>query len=220
MAEIIKLLLYSGPSILFILAGLFWGKKVIEYFFDETIEIKKLELTQQLELHKSSLEQQSKSFQHQLDTKLNEFNIRFSKLHQDRAEVIKELYIKLIELHNSMLAFTSPIQIVFNDKVKEEDERIQRVNNALNSFNTYILQNRIFFSKDIADKLDKLSKDYWNKGWDYSFIKTQFNEGGLSREVAKEYHLKSTEISKAVQENLFELLVELESEFRKLLGVD
>jgi len=220
MTDLLKLILYSGPSVLLILAAIFWGKKIIEYFFDETIEIKKIELNQQLEMHKNSLEQQSISFQHHLDTKLNEFNIRFSKLHQDRAEVIKQLYAKLVELHHSMLAFTSQVQLIIKDANKEEEERIQRVNNALNSFNTYFLPNRIFFSKELADKLDKLGKEYWDKGWNYAFLRSQFKEGGLPKEVAKEYRQKNIEISKAVERNLFELFVELESEFRKLLGVD
>jgi hypothetical protein len=220
MADLIKLLLYSGPSVLLVAAGLLWGKKVIEYFFDETIEMKKLELSQQLEIHKKHLEQQNKIFQYQLDTKLNEFNIRFSKLHQERAEVIKELFAKLIELHHSMLAFTSTIQIVIINAEKEEEERLKRVNDALNSFNTYFIPNRIFFSIELADKLDKLSKEYWDKGWDYSFLRSQFKEGDLTKEIAREYRKKSTEISEAVQKNLSELLAELESEFRKLLGVD
>mgnify|MGYP003419320231 FL=1 len=92
MVDIYSLIQTNGPNAFFLLAVLVFSKKLIVYFFDETIELKKAELNQDLENHKKELEQQNKDFQHSLDLKLNEFNIRFSKLHQDRAEVIKEMY--------------------------------------------------------------------------------------------------------------------------------
>ena len=41
MDKLINILLSSGPPALLVLVGLVWGKNLIEYFFKETIEIKK-----------------------------------------------------------------------------------------------------------------------------------------------------------------------------------
>ncbi len=220
MADLIKLILYSGPSVLLILAGLVWGKKMIEYFFDETIEIRKQELNQDLENYKGQIERESKGFQHQLDTRLNEFNIRFSKLHQERAEVIKELYNRIVELQSAMLDFTSGIHAVIKDINKEEEERLLRVNKALQEFNSYFFSRKIFFRKELVSKLEHLSKEYWDKGWDYAFMSNQFKEGGLTKEIRKEYRDKSREISKTVVMEFTRLIEELENEFRKMLGVE
>ena len=84
---------------------LFFSKQLISYFFNKTIDLKKAELAQNLENYKKEIEQENKNFQHQLDAKLQEFNIKFSTLHQERAIIIKDLYIKIIELQKLQLAF-------------------------------------------------------------------------------------------------------------------
>ncbi len=63
MDKLIESLITSGIPALVILFGLYLGKNLIEHFFNETIELKKKEL-----------EQENKNFQHQLDSKHQEFN--------------------------------------------------------------------------------------------------------------------------------------------------
>lgn len=91
MDKIIESLISSGVPAIVIIAGLYFGKNLIEHFFNETIELKKKEL-----------EQENKNFQHQLDAKLQEFNVKFSSLHTERAQVIKELYQKMLKLQSSL----------------------------------------------------------------------------------------------------------------------
>ena len=131
MTEIYHLIEVNGPGVLIILAILLFGKKLIEYFFDQTIELKKTELNQKLEEYKLSLEQESKEFQHELDTKLQEFNIQFSKLHNDRAIVVKDLYLKMVELQSSMEDFTRGIHPVVKDADEEGNQRLERVEKAI-----------------------------------------------------------------------------------------
>lgn len=220
MEELLKLVLYSGPSVLVILAGLVWGRKLIEYFFDEAMEVRKLQLNQNLESFKGQIEQKNKDFQHQLDTTLNEFNIRFSKLHQERAEVIKELYKKIVELHSAMVVFTRRAHFVIEDANKEEEERLIRVNKALNEFHNFFIPNRIFFNRELASKLENLSKEYWNKGWDFASMNTEFKAGGLTREMVKNYLDKSRKITETIENDFVKLIEDVETEFRKMLGVD
>ncbi len=219
MEEVVKLVLYSGPSVLVILAGLVWGKKLIEYFFDEAIEIRKLQLNQNLEGFKGQIEQQNKDFQHQLDRTLNEFNIRFSKLHEERAEVIKELYKRIVELHSAMVIFTRRVHVVIDNGDKEEEERLISVNKALNEFHNFFIPNRIFFNKVLAGKLENLSKEYWNKGWDFASMHGQFKAGGLTKEIVKSYLEKSRKITETIETDFVKLIEDLENEFRQMLGV-
>jgi hypothetical protein len=219
MTELYNIIQTNGPGVLIILAILLFGKKLIEYFFSETIELKKTELNQELESHKNKLEQQSKDFQHSLDLKLNEFNIQFSKLHQDRAEVVKELYYKIVELQSAMTVFTRRIHPIIEDAEKEKQERIDRVNKALMDFVNFYMPNRIYFDKELAEKLDNLSNEYRSKGWDFAHMSRYLSESGMSRELYEEYSKKTSEISGIVKDEFPKVIQELEEEFRTLLGV-
>lgn len=209
MDKIIEMIFTSGPAVLFILAGLVWGKNLIEYFFSESIEIKKEEL-----------KQENKNFQHQLDTKLQEFNIQFSLLHQERGEVIKNLYTKIIELQSAMFDFTRTLQIIIEDAEIEERQRVERVNKALKDFANYYMPNKIFFTQSLANKIDKLLEEYWDKGWDYARMNKEFKKDDLPSELFSEYLDKTREISEKVDREFPPLIQELEVEFRKILGVE
>ncbi|MBQ0907931.1 hypothetical protein KBJ98_04360 [Flavobacterium sp. F-328] len=219
MKELLEYLKYSGPSTLIILTGLVFGKSLIKYFFEETIELKKDDLKQHLEKYKSSIEQNNKDFQHLLDIKLNTFNIRFSELHQERAKVIKELYFKLLELQSSMYDFTRRAHVVIEDAEKEEQERADRVNKAIKEFNNYYLPNKIFFSRKLAEKLDNLSKEYWNKGSEFSSFMGHFKNmlpGGSAQDI----FVKIKQISDFIEKDIVELIEDIENEFRGILGVE
>lgn len=220
MVELIEYIKHSGPSAILIIVGLVWGKSIIKYFFDETIELKKFELNQDFEKYKSSIEQQNKNFQHTLDTKLNEFNIRFSELHQERAKVIKKLYLKLVELHSAMYSYTRKGHIIHADAKKEEQERIERVNKALIDYNNYYIPNRIFFSRNIVEKLNNLSKKYHETGFEFSSSKNDLKERIIPKENIKETFDKIKNISDSVETELTSLLEDLENEFRIILGVE
>lgn len=219
MAELLKILMYSGPSVLILLILIFFGKNTIEYFFSETIEIKKKELNQNLEKHKMLLDQQNRSFQHSLDTKLNEFNVRFSKLHEERAVVIKKLYELLIKLHSATVALTREIQPIFENADEEEKQRLLAVNTALNEFQKFYLVNKIYFDKELADGLDKISKEYWSKNWDYASNLRMLREGRHTPEFSQKMIEDSRKITEAVDNDFTKSLEELENEFRKILGV-
>ena len=218
MTELIKLILIN-PTVILLLVILVFGKKFIEYFFSKTIEFKKLELSQELENHKLLLNQRNKDFQHTLDLKLNEFNIQFSKLHQDRAEVIRVLYQKIIELQTAMTIFTQMLKPIIENAENEEELRLHRVNNALQDFVNYFSPNKIYFNKSLTAKLDSLLKEYNENGWNYARMNKAFDNPKLPHDIFVEYADKTTEISKLVKEKFPQIIEDLEDEFRKILGV-
>jgi hypothetical protein len=172
-----------------------------------------------IENHKKKLEQENKNFQHSLDVKLNEFNIQFSKLHQDRAEVVKKLYHRIIELQSAMQVFTRRIHFVEKDAEKEKQERIDRVNKALEEFINFYMPNKIYFDKGLAHKLDKLASDYRNNGWDFANMSNFLSDGTMSKELYADYTKKTGDISELVKNKFPKIIEELEVEFRTLLGV-
>ncbi len=209
MDKLIEGLITSGIPAVVILFGLYLGKNLMEHFFNETIEIKKQEL-----------EQESKNFQHQLDAKLQEFNIKFTSLHQERAIVIKDLYHKIIELQSSMYNYTRKVHLVKSDAKIEEKERLERVNKALSELTNFYYPNKIYFSKSITSKIDELLKEYWNTGFEFTnHLKiTQYPH------IYKTLNKNNNEdqwdiISKKVETYFPPLIQELEDDFREILGV-
>lgn len=230
MDKIIELALTSGPAVLLVAAGLVWGKNIIEYFFSEMVAIRKLELDQDLEIHKNELAKEKASFDGELNKALElhkneleivkqEYQVQFSHLHQERASVIKQLYAKLLELHSAMVFFTRTMHAVINDAEQEEKERIDRLNTAYADFKNYYLPNKIFFSKAVAAQLDKLCEEYWSKGDDFARTQQFFKSKSIPAESYKYFTEKMNEISDYVIKTLPPLIEELESEFRNILGV-
>lgn len=161
MADLIETIAKYGFPVVPIIVGLYFGKQLIEYFWNEILEVKKAELNQNLENYKGQLEQQNKNFQHGLDRKLNEFNIRFSKLHQDRAEVTKELYKKMVVLHTTMLDYANSGRIdeEAGDFIREGMKWV-RAASSFSDVNAYFETNKIYFKKELASKISVLLFDY------------------------------------------------------------
>lgn len=215
MIEKYTLIVISAIQILFLPAIIFFGKRLVEFFFNKTIELKKAELAQNLENYKKEIEQENKNFQYQLDSKLQEFNIKFSSLHTERAEVIKNLYFKLIDLQSAMFNFTRLGHIVIEDSQKEEKERLDRVNDTLKNFTDYYHPNKIFFSSSITLKIDNLFKEYWETGWKFAKV---LRENNYNQTIESEIN-NWQNISDKVDTFFPPLIMELENDFREILGV-
>jgi len=229
MTTLIEMVIASGPAVLLVAAGILWGKNVIEYFFKETIELRKNELDQKLEQHKLNLEKEKNVFQHTLNEQLEEhknklelikeeYQIQFTHLHQERAAVIKELYQKLIELHSAMHSFTRTIHPVQKDAEEESRKRANRVNVALMEFQNYYSANRIFIPKNTCEKIDKLLEQYSDKGWDFNYFQGELKLGLLEKKTYLEYYKKCREISNQIKDKFPVLITEIEDLFREILG--
>tara|TARA_B110000091_G_scaffold71050_1_gene78365 strand:+ start:799 stop:1476 length:678 start_codon:yes stop_codon:yes gene_type:complete len=220
--ELYNLIMTNGPGTLLLIVTLFCGKNLIEYFFKESIELKKSELAQNLDNHKKQLSGESKFFQHELDTRLSEFNIRYFKLHNDRGEIIEKLYAKLVKLNTSMEILTHPMKTHSNtqDFEEYENELIINAEESYNSLNDFYQIKKIFFQEDTTKVIDKIldvfKTAYFNYN-DYGFyVKgTAVEDGEIieSRKKMKDAYLSVKNEIPKVKKNL-------EDEFRELLGVE
>lgn len=226
---ILEMIENYGPGVLIIIAGIFWAKNVMEYFFNATLELKKQELNRELDKYKLQLKHEEDLFKHSLNEKLeehkhkfelikHEFQIQFSSLHQERTSVIKTLYANLVELHSAITIFTSLFHPVYEDADKEDKERVARVGKAIIDFTNHFLVNRIFIPHEICEKIDFILKEYKDKSWDYGYYQNRIKEAQLPKELYLEYSKTCQEISKSVKSEYPPLISEIESLFRKLLG--
>ena len=171
----------------------------------------KSEYDQKLETHKAQLKAQSDVEIERLRSQLNitglEHGVRFSKLHEKRAEVIAETYALLKELSFRVSDF---VKIFEPAGDSSRDERRDAAAKSHKEFHSYYTARLIFFPSATASKLEEIN---------IQLVKI-FNEFVFTVERSKGTDTTSNwiEVFNRVNDEIPIALKELESEFRKLLG--
>lgn len=173
----------------------------------------KSEYDQKLETHKAILKSQSDVEIERLKSQLAligiEHQIKFSKLHEIRAEVVAETYEKLKDLHHKLGEY---VQIFEPAGGKPKNERRQSAYESHETFRSYFQTKLIFFPKPTADKLEKINRDLVRAFNNFTFgVEMAPQTGGNPAE-------KWMEVFEAVTGEISDALIEIEAEFRELLG--
>lgn len=106
-------------------------------------------LAQRVEVHKAELNKDVEEYKSNLQRIYNEHSIRFSKLHSERAEVIKILYYQLVEMENNIKSLSYFLQREERE-LSELDVLIDPLTTSINKYNDYAQKNRIFFNDEIC----------------------------------------------------------------------
>jgi hypothetical protein len=93
---------------------------------------------------------------HSLEVLAAEHQVRFSKLHEKRADVIAELYKLLVEAFWAAQSFVSPME--FGGE-KSKPEKHQEAITKLREFFTFFGTHRIYLPESICKLLDKAVDD-------------------------------------------------------------
>ena len=170
----------------------------------------KNEYNEKLETHKAQLKAQSdveiERLRAQLSIAAIEHEVRFSRLHEKRGNVIAETYSLLQELHMRLSNYVAIMELS-GDLSREE--RRDEARNAIKEFKDFYVRNLIFLPKPTADKLNLI---------DRQFVET-FNEFFFSVDLKKGADAdKWLAIFNLVRGDIKTALDELEDEFRRLLG--
>lgn len=229
-AKLIELAITNGAYVLIVGIALFLIKSMIKFYLDQDTEKYKSELNKQLEQTKTELTRENFALTHDLDQKMEtyksnlevlkqEYQIQFSHLHLERANVIKDLYEKLVELHSATVIFTRTMHGVVNDAEKEAEDRINRVSQAFHDFKNFYIPKKLYFSKTVVAQLDEIMVEYWSKADDFARTQQLFKSRSLSKE-AYEHSLKELNtISDVVAKEFPAMIEQIEDEFRNILGV-
>lgn len=190
------MLKYGAVPVLVIIAGLVWGKNLIEYFFKTTSD---------------------------------KFNIQFSKLHNDRAEVIREFMKRLLELREAMRLNTYNVKSSWEFGLFNEDGSLEKMHSfppqakdasapeklieAFRNTYSYFYQYQMYFNKGFCVKVfDMLSK--------YRYVvKDTLEMNFMHLEFWDEVKLDEEKLRKNLKE-IDPIIEELGDEFRSILGVD
>lgn len=148
-----------------------------------------------------------------LELKAIEHQVRFSKLHERRAEVIAELYGYLVEALWAAESFLSPIE--WAGEPKKEEKHVSAMNKLVDLYR-YFDKNRIYLPPEICASLEKLVTDV--RGHVIHFgVYVERNYGNADH-VAKEKNAAWDEGWRAIQDQVPNARAALEAQLRALLG--
>lgn len=200
----------------------FLGKKIIDYFFMKSLQKYKSNLELQFQSYKLELNKQIESYKTNLQKATFEHQIKYSKLHEERALVIKELFSKLVKVEKSMGSFVALFEPV-GERPKEEKGKDAAKD--FNDFLDYVRTNEIYFSDDICELMYKIIdeiRDAWLKFITYPSYKKidYFLPEPKLAEIEKKKLDFWIEAWKKINQDIPTLKKQLKQELQKMLGVE
>jgi hypothetical protein len=173
-------------------------------------------LAQETETFKSQLKANSDAEIERLKSSLQmtalEHQVRFSKLHEQRAQVIAELYQKLVTVFRTGKIFTLMGSGRLGNR-KDHNERYQEAHRKLDEFMTFVEENRIYIPTRVCDILDAYSFDLASAVHDVGIFGGRDYEGD-----SKDQQDAFDNAYRKFQNDIPSLKKLLESEFRIMLG--
>lgn len=193
----------GGSAALFAVVG--WlSRSIISQLLSKDIEAfkSKLQYDSQLELTKFKSELERSAFEHQ---------VRFSQLHEKRADIIADLFGVIVDLHSSVDNFILFLPAATAD---DSDKNLKSLHNAVDKFKLTFEKNRIYFNKETCELIDSFNESMSKP---VSELVMHIDISGYQNwDVLGKVWMAAQEKLYAEIEDIKE---ELEMEFRQLLGV-
>jgi hypothetical protein len=184
---------FSAVTIVAVLG--FLGKVLIDNYSSRT-----------LEKYKSRLDKETETYKMHLSNLAEEFKVKFNKLHQERADIIKEFYIGLVNFQDNLRGY---ILYLKNPEtslaLKNCGDNLQ--NNIKHITDIYRF-NRIYLANNTCVLVDELL----NEGFGLTF--KAINQANDLSEDDLEM------IKTSVEKKIMPMKENLEQEFKSILGAE
>jgi hypothetical protein len=183
-----------------------WISTRIKKSIENEYKVKQMELKAELD---GKLEGTRAGYKKVLD----ENQIRFSRLHEDRANAIRELFKRLVNAEENIGDAFSPRHLTSDEKWTA----LRRAQAAFNEFCTFFTQNRIFLNDKDCELVEALRDTA--KGAYIDF--TTYDVSGVALDDASS--MNRQELKRAARKTMvgefLQLRLRLEQEFRTALGL-
>ena len=162
----------------------------------------------------NALDKDLEKFKGQLQLAATEHQIRFSRLHEKRAEVIAELYKLLVKSTWEAESFTSPME--WSGEPDKKDKYISATN-AIAEYFRFFDQHRIYLSPALCAKLEEFAQKLRLPVIQFGvWLRHEY----LTDDAAKKKNETWDSAWDSVKNDVPSLREAIEAEFRMLLGSD
>lgn len=189
------------------------SRSLFMQWFNKDLAKYKTDLIKDTEKFKNDLSLVAEQHKSYLVRTNNEHSVKFSMLHEKRAEVIEKLYSCVLEARVSVDVYPEALW-ERSDELKEKHS-IQYFN-AISGISDYIREKRLFFSKEVLALIEDFANCTFNEPINRSYDFKSYEGRELTQEERVELHNKHKESV----DKLNRIQERLEEEFRKLLGVN
>jgi len=141
-----------------------------------------------------------------------EHTVRFSRLHEEQADAIKELYVRLVHAESALQQAADPMR-----KPEDFHSALKSAAETGNLFRKSFTENRILFSEELADLVDSIWRQlkeayYGIEDWQNALDSPPPSRAsGSPDRIAVARRIMKTDLP--------ELKSKMETEFRQILGV-
>ena len=163
---------------------------------------------------KATADAKLEEFRNQLQLRVVEHQVRFSRLHEKRAEVIAKLYELMVLAFWEAESFVSPVQ--WADEPDEKSKHKSTMT-ALVGLYRYFGQNRIYLPENVCVSLEKLIRDVRTQVINLG-VWVPLGEENLPERSRMEKHETRMKGWNTIKQEIPSAMQALEAEFRRLLG--
>ncbi len=203
---IITIIASIGGSAVLLLAISWLAKSIISHL-----------LTKDVETYKAKLQTESQREMNQLKSSLEriafEHQVRFSRLHEKRAEIIDVLYSKIDDVHKVISDFVRHYSII-DDSSK--DQKINDMRKTFDDFQEFFDKRKIYFDVNICEKIISFKEELSHAC--STLISLHKDKGVIDLQDGAEHHEWLKAMS-SIDKEVSEVKRVLEASFREILGV-
>ncbi|WP_031358492.1 hypothetical protein [Caballeronia sordidicola] len=175
-------------------------------------------LAKDLERFKASLSSETQSamerLKHELQLTAVEHQVRFSNLHEKRAQVVAELYGLLVEAYWATSGFVSPMEWV-----GEPDKKQKYVTamNATADFFRFFEKNRIYLPEAVCKQLEEFVRNMRSKAIGFG-VYVRYEDANLPAHTLEQKHKAWQDGWDFFEQQVPPARAALEDELREVLG--
>jgi len=191
-----------------LVAVLGWlSKSLISQLLAKDIESFKIAL-------KSESESASEKLRHELEKAMIEHQVRFSKLHEKRAEVIAELYSLLVQAYWDLQSFVSPAEWAGEPN---KQEKFASAMNSVAAFYHFFDKHRIYIPEGLCAQIDEFVREMRKRAIGFG-VYVEYNDESLPPQAMERKHNAWTDAWEYFEKKVPDAKNALENELRTILG--
>ncbi len=140
---------------------------------------------------------------------------RSSRLHEERAIVIRDIYAYLVDLIEKTHSFVHPAEMIGEPSKEEKQELVLK---ALLKFKDHFEKNKIYLSPDLCKRIQEFADSFVNPAAKFATFK-RMSKTDATGQIAKEFHDSWFEAFDKMEKDVPQARAALEDEFREIMGI-